>query len=331
MTRRRATLTLIAAALLATPVSGYLQFGASIAGGSVAVRWKDLPVRYFVTESGVPGVSPFDLQNALGRAFSSWESVPSSSIRFEVVGFTGANPLDEDGMTTVGFEDCPELERVLAATTVLLDEDTGAILEAGVFINSSFSWSVAHSGEAGKFDLELIALHEIGHLAGLGHSAIGETELRPGGGRRVLASAAVMFPIAFGPGITVGRTLRPDDIAGMSDLYPAGDFQSTTGTISGRVTRNGAGILGAHIVAFDPATGTVVGNVSTDDQGRFSTAGLAPGLKIIRVEPLDDLDDGDILREGADIDTDFKVAYADRVVIVPRGANFPIDVRVEPK
>lgn len=330
MTLRRATLTLMAAALLVTPVSGYLQFGASVTGGSVAIRWRDLPVRYFVTDRGVPGVSAFDFQVALGRAFSTWESVPSASIAFELVGFTGAGPSDEDGMTTVGFEDRPELERVLGATTVLLDEQTGAILEAGVFINSTFSWSVAQAGEAGRFDLESILLHEIGHVAGLGHSAIGETELRPAGGRRVLADAAVMFPIAFGPG-TLGRVLRPDDIAGISDLYPAGDFQSTTGTISGRVTLNGAGVLGAHIVAFDPATGTLVGNVSIDDQGRFSTAGLAAGLKIIRVEPLDDLDDGDILREGTEIDTDFKVAYADRVVIVPRGANFQVDVRVEPK
>ena len=32
--------------------------------------------------------------------------------------------------------------------------------------------------------------HEIGHFLGLGHSAIGETEIRPEGGRRVLGSGA---------------------------------------------------------------------------------------------------------------------------------------------
>lgn len=331
MTLRPATLAVLATVLVVAPVSAYLEFGTSVGGGNVTVRWTDLPVRYFVTDRGVPGVTAFDFQAAFSRAFSTWESVSSSSVRFEFVGFTGANSSDEDGMTTTGFESRPELERVLGATTILLDDKIGAILEAGIFINSTFPWSVASAGEPGRFDLESIALHEIGHLAGLGHSALGETELRPGGGRRVIASGAVMFPIAFAPGTTIGRTLRPDDIAGMSDLYPAGDFRSATGTISGRVTRNGAGVLGAHVVAFDPATGTLVGNISIDDEGRYATAGLAPGLKILRVEPLDDVDDGDILREETDIDTDFKVTYGDRVVIVPRGGNFPIDVRVEPK
>ena len=99
-------------------------------------------------------------------------------------------------------------------------------------------------------------------MSGLGHSALGETELRDGGGRRVLAAEAVMFPIAFSAGSVAGRTLKADDIAGISDLYPEADFARTSGSLSGRVTQEGQPLFGAHIVAFDVARGTDVSAAS---------------------------------------------------------------------
>ena len=128
----------------------------------------------------------------------------------------------------------PDLDRVLASTSFLVDSSTGALIESDIFFNSAFAWSVAPAGEANKFDLESIALHEIGHFNGLGHSALGETELQSGGGRRVLSAEAVMFPIAFAPGSITARTLKADDIAGISDLYPDGGFTANTGSLPER-------------------------------------------------------------------------------------------------
>lgn len=61
------------------------------------------------------------------------------------------------------------------------------------------TWTVGAG--AGAFDLGTIALHEIGHLLGLGHSSV------PG---------AIMFP-TLSPGVSKG--LHQDDIQGIQDLY----------------------------------------------------------------------------------------------------------------
>jgi hypothetical protein len=220
----------------------------------------------------------------------------------------------------LGFRDRPDLDRVLAMTTFLIDSGTDALVEADIFFNSAFPWSVAASGAANMFDLESIALHEIGHFSGLGHSALGETELGEGGGRRVVASGAVMFPIALGPATTTGRTLRPDDIAGISDLYPDDEFAANAGSISGRVTRDGQPLFGAHVIAYDPATNAMVANFTLNRQGQFSIGGLSPGPRILRVEPLDDADPDSFFSSDTP-DVDFRVTFVNRIIVVPRGGD----------
>jgi hypothetical protein len=323
------TLTLIAAGV--SPADAYLKLGASIGSQIIAIQWSQLPIRYFVTDRGVPGVSASQLRTALDRAAQSWQDVPTSSVSFESVGFTSAEPFDEDGIVTIGFQDHPELERVLGTTGFVIDVITGNILEADIFLNSSFDWTVASGGESGRFDVESIALHEIGHLAGLSHSLLGETELMAGQ-RRVIAAEAVMFPIAFSPGVIEGRTLRADDVAGISDIYPDGEFRVQRGSIQGRVTRNGVGVFGAHIVAFHPQTGALVGGFTLTPAGDFVIAGLAPGPHVVRVEPLDDAAI-DSFFDGSPLpDISFSVTYLDRLAVVPVGGNSElVEIPVRPE
>jgi len=335
MKRRFLLLLLVACGCVALtlPADAYLKFGIDLGPRTIVLRWGSQPVRYFVSDRlSVPGVNLTQFEAALTRAFATWEAVGTSAIRFQRVGVTGARPIEDDGLTTLGFESRPELERVLGQTSFTVDETTGTIVEVDVFFNATFPWSVAEAGEAGRFDLESIAVHEIGHLVGLGHSAIGETELQPGGGRRVIGAKAVMFPIAFGPRNIVGRQLQTDDIAGVSDIYPDGDFNRRTGSISGRVTKNGQGFFGAHIVAYNLRTRQLVGNFTLNERGEYVIAGVDPGPCLVRVEPLDDGDIESFFDDSIDVDLDFQVTYRDRLAVVPEGGNVgDVDVAVRPK
>lgn len=309
-----------------SPVDAYLKLGTPVDGRVVDVTWR-APVRYFVSDADAGSVSANDLRGAVSRASATWQAVPSATVRFEFQGTTASVPGMVDGRTTLGFQDRPELDRVLGATSFLIDTTDGAIVEADVFFNSRFAWSVSAAGTPGRMDLESVALHELGHLLGLSHSALGETELTGTGGRRVIASGAVMFPIAMAAGTIADRVLQADDIAGISDLYPAADQLTTTGGITGRVTKNGQGLLGAHVVAFNPETGAVVANFALNANGEFAIVRLAPGPYILRAEPLDDAEVDSFFSSA--IDVDFRVAYASRMVVAPRGgASPPIEIKV---
>jgi hypothetical protein len=331
---RRPLAALLAIVLLlasADSALAYLKLGFDANGQSFILKWPQSTVPYFVSSVGVPGVTPSDLQAAVSRAFATWQAVPTASIAFQFGGYTSNLPGEDDGRSTLGFLNQPQLDRVLASTSFLVDMGTGELLESDIFFNSAFPWSVAPGGEPNRWDLESIALHEIGHFSGLGHSALGETEMASGG-RRVLSAASVMFPIALGAGDISMRTLRPDDIAGISDLYPDAGFKDNTGSVSGKVTKNGAGVFGAHIVAFDINGGEMIANFSLRADGQFSIAGLRPGPHLLRIEPLDDADLDSFFAPEDPVDINFRIRYLDTLVVVRKGSDSgAVQIAVTPK
>jgi hypothetical protein len=326
---KRTGAVLLGLLLAGSAAHAYMKIGVEVDGRAQDLKWTRLPVRYFVSNLDAEGVSAPQLATVAQASFAAWAKVSGISLAGEFVGMTNAVPFVDDNLSVIGFQSRPELERTLGATTFGFDNVTGQLIEADIFLNSAFDWSVASAGQSGRYDVQSTLTHEIGHLFGLSHSALGETELRASGGRRVLAAQSIMFPVAFAPGSIEDRTLKADDIAGVRDLYSTA---RQYGQIAGRVTLQGVGLFGAHVTAMNTSTGMLVASFSLDDTGDFVIGGLDPGLYVLRAEPLDDADVGSFFDESTVVNVNFKPTYSSRLVSVSAGGAGPsVEIKVTPK
>ena len=162
----------------------------------------------------------------------------------------------------------------------------GRIADADVLFNGK-SFAFTTSKQPGRYDIQDVAVHELGHLLGLDHSGW---------------AGASMFPYVD-PAVILHRSLSSDEAVGMRAVYPSGTWARITGTI--KRASNGSVVKGAHVVARDPG-GRPVGAALTNASGVFSVQGLAAGSYTLCVNPLDFPVASFNLGSGWVIETDFE-------------------------
>ncbi|MBI4865528.1 MAG: matrixin family metalloprotease [Candidatus Wallbacteria bacterium] len=238
----------------------------------IQTRWSGGQVRYRTNPnhgSNITGTNS-DVQAAVDAAFAAWDNVTNVSLTVTNDGTTSSsNKNSGDSVNSVLFQDSltqSQLGGALAITFSQFDPSTGFFTDSDIVFNTGFNFFTT-TVVSNQFDLQSVLTHEIGHLMGLDHSSL---------------LAATMFQTSS-QGATFQRELSPDDIAGIRTTYGA----SGLGTITGRVRKAGAGVLGASVLAFDTAGAVAATALSEDSAGTFRIRGLPPGTYRVGVEPLD--------------------------------------------
>ena len=236
-------------------------------------KWKTLPVAYEIHQGGLPSTGNRGEFLAVHAGFEAWEEIEDSAITFSYGGTTETHIAALDYTNVVSFQDDSYDfgSDTLAVTLVFSRPNIQGrqIVDADIIFNPNRIFSM--DGAPGTTDLESVAVHEVGHLLGLDHTAI---------------VSATMNPQA-GSGVTFFRVLQTDDRIGCSVLYPTPEFSRSTGELAGRVLLDGAGVYGAHVVALDEAGRAVTSALSGKD-GSYRISGLSPGSYRLYAEPLDE-------------------------------------------
>jgi MYXO-CTERM domain-containing protein len=172
------------------------------------------------------------------------------------------------------------------AITPLWFTSDGTITDADVLFNGS-NFQFTTSGVFGRFDVQDVATHELGHFLGLDHSGW---------------AGATLYPYVD-PGMLFQRSLSKDDIHGARDMYPNQGFASLHGTL--RRSSDSSAVAGAHVFARDANGRTASGALSASG-GSFALSGLDAGTYAVFASPLDFPVSAANLGAGHTVQTDFE-------------------------
>lgn len=252
---------LLVASCVPAVAGGPLYVGGSQDVSGLPYRWNNAtPVSYWTDLGMLGSMTKQQADQFTADCFGVWHAVPTANISFNKGGDLS---IDVTASNFLSLDDDPNSE--LNRNSVIVYDADGGLIDAlygSGASNSILGFAAITDGRSdgvhnyfirglavlnGKWvdgvtgteipleKFKEVFVHEFGHFAGLDHSQVNVEVLDSSSYRTPdrLAGLPTMFPFLLN---TAARpTLARDDVAAISQLYPAVNFPSTTGKISGRI------------------------------------------------------------------------------------------------
>ncbi len=241
------------------------------------VRWataEALQLRIWSGFDGNPSIDSEDSPTlAIREALDGWTRLSAFAPSLTPTDLSIAG---RDGVSLVTIADEAANRSLVGdflGTTLYWTQTTGqssTVVETDVVFNPrpERPWSTVERED--RYSLFDVAQHEFGHVAGLGHSI--------SRGSRLFVFSG---DFDYGRGLIGGA-----DFAAINRLFPLPGLDLITGSITGRVTKNGAPLYGGFVLAVDES-GILAASDITGQNGSYRLQFLPPGRYAVYVEPLD--------------------------------------------
>jgi len=224
--------------LLRIDVSGYVTNGHT---------WGTNQVLYYVNPTNIY-ISNTAAISAFQNGAYPWSSQTLANIQLVYGGTTNGTSLTLNNKNEVFFRN--DSSSYVGETYWWYDY-TGHLVDADMVLHENWQYYAGSGCTGSGIYVEDVAVHEFGHVLGLGHTGVG---------------GATMYPTMPGACDMTQMTLESDDISGIESLYPPTSVSKNTApTVSISAPGNGASFANGVTISF-------AGSASDSQDGNMTSS-----------------------------------------------------------